>query len=65
MLSYSLEAPRRGASNEYTTYVFVEKLENYQNFSVEKSFWLKKNCLIRSFGPQGCKGSYGLCLVCI
>ena len=34
---YSLEAPRRGASNEYPQHVFVEKQERYQHFSDEKS----------------------------
>ena len=37
MLWYSLEAPHRGASNEYPQYMFSSRNQRYQHFSAEKS----------------------------
>ena len=38
---YSLEAPRRGASNEYPKHVFL--CRDKKNLH---TFWLKKKCLV-------------------
>ena len=41
MLWYSLEAPRWGASNEYPTYVFMEKNKKYEYFLVNEVSYLE------------------------
>ena len=37
MMWYSLEAPRRGASNEYNMFLWRNKKKTYQHFLVKKS----------------------------
>ena len=48
---YSLEAPRRGASNEYPQHMF--SLRNEKNTD---TFWLKESTLSRAM-PSGTKAS--------
>ena len=39
---YSLEAPRRGASNEYPQHMYSRRNKKYQYFSIEKKKGFEK-----------------------